>query len=120
MKQKTKQKINNRQRMRESNRRVREWMLENGFDQIFFKAHTKRPDLIYTQKGNYRAIDLWNLFDGMCFNQNNKIIFFQVKTNAWAREKPILNFCMKYELAAYSFNVKKSHDGKWSVLQRLY
>ena len=120
MKTITKQKLNNRQRMRESNRRVREWMLENKFDQIYFKAHTKRTDLIYTQKGNYRAIDLWNLFDGICFNELNEIVFFQVKTNLWAKPIPINEFCEKYGLVVLSFNVKKDPTGKWDVLMRAY
>ena len=106
--------------MRESNRRVREWLLKNKCDQIFFKAHTIRTDLIYTQKENYRAIDLWNLFDGICFSELNEIVFFQVKTNAWAKEEPIKEFCRKYRLDAMSFNVRKSNDGGWCVLWRCY
>jgi len=39
--------MNPRQRMRASNRKAVLWLLENGYDDIWLKAHTKRLDLIY-------------------------------------------------------------------------
>lgn len=115
---KEKKKTNPRDRMRLSNTRVRKWLLYHKFDQIFFKMHIRKQDTIFTQKGNYKALDLWNLFDGICFDENNRIAFFQVKTNAWAKEKPMLEFHKKYGLQILSFNVKKGTDGKWSVVCR--
>ena len=76
-KMKEKKKKTNRDRMRESNLRVRKWMLAHRFDQIFFKMHIRHQDTIYTQQGSYKALDLWNLFDGMCFNSADQIIFFR-------------------------------------------
>jgi len=114
---KEKSKTNPRQRMRESNIRVRKWLLLNKFDQIFFKMHIRNQDTVYTQKGNYKALDLWNLFDGICFDKDDNIVFFQVKTNAWAKQEPMVQFCKKYKVSAMSFNVKKK-DGRWSVLWR--
>jgi len=98
--------MNNRMRMRASNKLVREWLLENNYDQIWFKAHTSRNDLVFTQGGNYLATDLWNLFDGICFSQSGMICFLQMKTNNWAKEKPIREFLRgKYSLTVLSFNV---------------
>ena len=57
-------KMNRRDRMRASNSLVRQQLLNDGFDKIWFKAHTRKLDWTFTQDGNYQSIDLWNLFDG--------------------------------------------------------
>lgn len=110
--------------MRASNLLVRQWLLENGYDEIWFKAHTKRNDLVFTQKGKYPATDLWNLFDGICFNKWGLIVFLQMKTNAWAKEKPIGDFLYKHhELRVLSFNVTnklKECKGHYKVFMRYY
>lgn len=79
--------MNNRQRMRESNKLVRKWLLDNGYDEIWFKPHGKRNDLVFTQRGNYLAQDIWNLFDGIC-KKDNKLIFLQMSTSNWHGERP--------------------------------
>ena len=43
------------------------WLLKNGYDEIWLKAHGRRQDLVYNRGEWYRALDLWNLFDGICF-----------------------------------------------------
>lgn len=115
--------MNNRMRMRASNKMVREWLLENGYDQIWFKAHTARNDVVFTQKGKYLATDLWNLFDGICI-KNNFIVFLQMKTNSWAKEKPINEFIRsKAGCYALSFNVSNKRaecKGKYKVFVRDY
>ncbi len=99
-------KTHNRNVMRHSNTIIKDWLLKNNYTQIWFKAHTRNHDMIYTQKGNYRAIDLWNLFDGICINQDdNKICFIQAKTNAWAKQKPLAEFAYNYSVTVLSFNV---------------
>ncbi len=87
--------LNNRQRMYVTNRMVRDWLLEKGYDQIWFKRHTKRNDIVFTQKGNYLATDLWNLFDGICLSKFGDITFLQMKTNAWAKESDLMKFIKK-------------------------
>ena len=57
--------MNPRQRMRASNRKSVMWLLKNGYDEIWLKSHTRRTDLVYTVGEWYRALDLWNLFDGI-------------------------------------------------------
>ena len=43
--------MNNRQRMRASNKLAREWLIEHNYDQVWFKPHGKRNDRVYTNTG---------------------------------------------------------------------
>uniref|UniRef100_A0AAT9JA81 ORF72 n=1 Tax=Nitrosopumilaceae spindle-shaped virus TaxID=3065433 RepID=A0AAT9JA81_9VIRU len=107
--------------MRASNLLVRKWLLENEYDEIWFKPHSKRNDLVFTQKGNYLATDLWNLFDGMCFKYGT-LWFLQNKTNAWAKEKPIRDFIKRHPLNVLIFNVTdklKECKGHYKVFVRM-
>lgn len=116
--------MNNRMRMRASNKMVREWLLKNGYNDIWFKMHSKRNDLVFTQNGNYLASDLWNLFDGICIDPSGFIVFLQMKTNSWAKEKPIKDFVKKVKgCFALSFNVTnklKECRGHYKVFVRDY
>lgn len=115
--------MNNRQRMRTSNRMIREWLLDNNYDDIWFKAHTKRNDRVYTQRGTYLATDLWNLFDGICFDVARNITFLQMKTNAWPKEEPIKRWvganCHKVLVLNCTNRLKESR-GKWMIKVREY
>ena len=117
--------MNNRQRMRASNLLVREWLLKNGYDEIWFKSHGKRNDYVFTQNGKYMAQDIWNLFDGICVSPNGEyLVLLQMKTNAWAKEEPIKRF-VRYKIGCYalSFNVTnklKDCKGKYTVHMRDY
>ena len=112
--------MHNRQRMRFSNRKAVLWLLKNGYDEIWLKPHTKRTDLVYTVGDWYRIIDLWNLFDGICFDSEGNICLLQIKTNNWANETDIINFLSdKKHLKALSINVKGK--GKvWNVMVRVF
>jgi hypothetical protein len=106
--------------MRFSNRKAVIWLLENQYDEVWLKAHTKRTDLTYTLGNWYRAMDLWNLFDGICFDKYGNIILIQVKTNAWAKGQDFVDFLSdKKHLKVLSINVK-GKDRKWEVLTREY
>ena len=106
--------------MRSSNRKAVLHLLKLGYDEIWLKPHTRRQDLIYTIGEWYRAIDLWNLFDGVCFDSDGNLILLQIKTNAWAKEKPIKDFLLdKNHLIALSLNVNR-HENKWVVSAREY
>ena len=112
--------MNTRQRMRASNRKAVLWLLGNGYDDIWLKAHTKRLDLIYAVGEWYRALDLWNLFDGICINENGEAVFFQVKTNAWAKAQPIKDFLEdKKNFKVLVINVR-GQKKKWDILVRKY
>ena len=111
--------------MRTSNLLVRKWLLENGYDQIWFKPHGKRNDYVFTQKGTYMAQDIWNLFDGVCISPDGEfVVFLQMKTNAWAKGEPIKKFIKRLSGAfVLSFNVTnklKDCKGKYTVFVRDY
>ena len=116
--------MHNRDRMRTSNKLVREWLLKEGYDNIWFKAHTARNDVVFTQKGSYLATDLWNLFDGICTTTSGFIVFLQMKTNSWAKEKPFEDWVKKMNgCFVLSFNVTnklKDCKGKYKVFVRDY
>ena len=110
--------------MRTSNQMVKAWLLDHGYDDIWFKRHTKRHDFVYTQIGSYACLDLWHLFDGMCFDIEGNICLLQMKTNAWTEEQPILNFVKRRKnLRALIFNVTnklKECNKKYKVFVRCY
>ena len=111
--------MNPRQRMRFSNRKAVLWLLDNGYDDIWLKPHGRRHDLVYTTGEWYRALDLWNLFDGICLDKGGKLVLLQIKTNAWAKEAPIKEFLVgKHGFSAMSINVK--YGKKWTVSIREY
>jgi hypothetical protein len=106
--------------MRFSNRKAVLWLLKNGYDEIWLKPHIRRTDLVYTAGEWYRALDLWNLFDGICFNDGGDLILIQIKTNAWASAKPISDWLKdKNNLIVLVINVK-GKGKKWDVMVRKY
>ena len=112
--------MNPRQRMRFSNRKAVEWLLENGYDEIWLKPHVRRQDLVYTRGEWYRALDLWNIFDGICFNPDGEAVYIQIKTNAWASDQNILDFMSDKHILVMSINVKRKDKKTWEVLLRGY
>ena len=110
--------------MRASNLMVREWLLTNNYDQVWFKPHTKRNEYVFTQKGKYLATDIWNLFDGICIDPSGFIVFLQMKTNSWAKEKPLKDFIKRCkDVIILSFNVTnklKECKGHYKVFVRDY
>ena len=113
-----------RARMRYSNKMAIKWMLKKGFDQIWLKRHVRRHDFHYTQNGNYVALDLWNLFDGICWYQGHTV-YIQIKTNGWADEKAIMDWLQ--DKAANTIvlviNVRRKPKSKgtgWMIANRFY
>ena len=106
--------------MRFSNRKAVIWLLEHGYDDIWLKPHTRRHDLVYTSGECYRALDLWNLFDGFCFDDDGNVVFIQIKTNSWPPTKPITDF-MRYKknIKVISINVFKKKN-RWDIKVREY
>ena len=114
--------MNNRERMRASNKLAVKHLLANNFDDIWLKAHSARNDMVYCQDRKYLATDLWNLFDGICFGKN-RAYYIQVKTNSWAAEEPILKFLKTHSVNVIVVNVTnklKSCKGKYKVFTREY
>ena len=85
-------KMNTRQRMRFSNRKAVLWLLESGYDEIWLKPHIRRSDLVYTVGEWYRALDLWNLFDGICFDAAPRVLFCRLGKKVFgSRQKSLHN-----------------------------
>ena len=119
---KWRKKLNNRERMRASNKLAVNHLLKNGYDDIWLKPHSARNDMVYCQDRKYLATDLWNLFDGICFGEN-RAYYIQVKTNSWAAEEPILKFLKTHSVNVIVVNVTnklKSCKGKYKVFTREY
>ena len=84
--------MNNRQRMRASNKKARLYLLNVlGASDVYFQPHTKRKYTFFNKEFSYTATDFFNLFDGLCFI-DGVVVFFQVKTNSWPSSKPIYHF----------------------------
>tara|TARA_Y100001949_G_C15840510_1_gene266082 strand:+ start:305 stop:643 length:339 start_codon:yes stop_codon:yes gene_type:complete len=99
-------------------------MLKKGFDQIWLKRHVRRHDFHYTQNGNYVALDLWNLFDGICWYQG-RTVYIQIKTNGWADEKAIKEWLLNKaaNTIVLVINVRRKPKSKgtgWMVANRFY
>ena len=106
--------------MRASNRKAVMWLLKEGYDDIWLKPHGRRQDLVYTRGEWYRALDLWNLFDGICFDEGGNIVLIQIKTNAWPPSQPIFDFMRdKNNMKVLCINVFRK-EGRWDVKVRAY
>jgi len=108
--------------MRVSNRKAISYLMnKRDFDQVWLKAHTKFHDLVYSTEGNYKALDIFNLWDGIGLHDNS-VYFLQLKTNAWPKEQPIIDWCTKYNAKAMAINVKLINDEpeEWDVWIREY
>ena len=75
--------MNRRQRMYHTNMLAKKWLLEHDFDHIWFKPHadTRKKKETYTAKsGTHYQTDLYNLFDGLCFDNTGRVVFLQMST----------------------------------------
>ena len=106
--------------MRYSNKLAVKWLLAHDFDEIWLKRHTKRHDIHYTQKGNYVALDLWKLFDGITIDKTGKCVFLQLNTFAWPSDNILSAWLMiKTGISVMAINVKRVKK-KWVVFNRYY
>ena len=85
--------------MYHSNAVAQDWLLSNKFNYIVMFTHT-RYGMPHKWKENgvtkhHLQKDLYGLFDGICLSEDGKIIFFQVKTNAFPPTDPIQTFLKK-------------------------
>ncbi len=85
---KRKNKITRRDVMRSNNDLAREFLIKEGYTQIWLKNHGKYPEWVWmmgheTEDGKmavvkYASNDIWGLFDGICIHPNGKIMFLAV------------------------------------------
>ena len=77
-----KKKINNYAKMRRTNSKIRRYLTDNGYSHLYFFPHSRfSKDYIIDDIG----------FDGIC-TKDNKIAFFQCKSNAKPSKKLILEY----------------------------
>jgi len=77
-----------RDKMRDNNTLAREWLINKGYTQIWLKQHTRHLDMVWDhntapegqeqQVLKYMAQDMWNLFDGICFDSNGTLTFLAI------------------------------------------
>lgn len=89
--------MNRRQRMYATNKYARDWLIENGYDMIWLKRHedlrkAKNQETYYTKSGNYFMTDIYNLFDGMCFDSNGTLTLLQISTTSFHKKEPYQQF----------------------------
>lgn len=111
--------MNNRQKMRSSNKRAIEYLILQGFTDIILRTHCKHKDFVYNKEMTSTCTDYWNLFDGMGYDRNGNLAFIQIKTNAWAAEKPIKDFVTRRKIPVIVINVTNKLK-IWQVLVRKY
>ena len=100
--------MNNRERMRASNRYAVDWLLEDNYYDVWLKPHVKNQDRVYHPDGNYWATDLWNMWDGISW-KDDELWFIAIKTNKWHSEKAIRGWLQNREgVHAIAINVKTS------------
>lgn len=80
-----------RARMRSSNQKAVKYLLENNYENIWLKSHTRRKDTTYQKDHNTKDLDLYGLLDGLC-SKNRQIYGLQIKTNKWPPEKEFIEF----------------------------
>ena len=97
-------------------------MLRHGITEIWFKRHGKWHDTIYkNQLESYKALDLWNLFDGLAW-WNHRPVYFQIKTNGWANKIKLESWIKdkSKDAVVLSINVKGSDKHGWEVKNRIH
>ena len=105
--------------MRISNGHATKYLLQRGFDNIWLKPHTRFKDKVQCQTTRYYALDLWNLYDGLCFDTKGVLWAIQIKTNAWAKASDIITFQKDHKIKCIVLNVKKE-GSRWKVFERKY
>lgn len=86
--------------MRHTNSMVRDWLLNNNYNYIWFKPHqdtrkSKFKETYETKEGVFYQTDIYNLFDGICSSPHGEPVFLQMSTTNWHPEKPYLEFLNK-------------------------
>lgn len=86
--------VSRRDTMRNTNRMAQEWLLQNGYDYIWLKPHmdgrkNRHKETYLTTRGRFYQTDLYNLFDGICFDKTGRTVFLQLSTNKF---HPVLRY----------------------------
>jgi len=99
---------------------VREWLLENGYDYIWFKPHMDgrkkiHKETYHTKQGVFYQTDLYNLYDGICADRDGNPVFLQMSTTNWHPEKAYIEFMnINKGFKTLMFRAIK-RKGRWSL-----
>lgn len=89
--------INRRSKMRRSQAKVKNLLLEEGYDFVFFNPHRRWDTITYFQNEQVRSKDIAGLFDGIAL-KDGKVYFLQVSTNYFHKHEPYAKFAKKYNI----------------------
>ena len=104
---------NARATMRESNRRTREFLFNEGWSTMWFKSHEdmrkkSAGDWYYNSDNKaHRCLDPFNLFDACGYDAQGRMWWIQIKSGQWPEEQPLLTFSIEKFINILCVNVKK-------------
>lgn len=88
--------LTRRNTMRNTNRLCRQWLLEHNYDYVWLKPHMdtrrSRKDVYYTKEGVFFQTDIYNLFDGICYDPQGNLVYLQLSTTKYHSEEPYRKF----------------------------
>lgn len=92
-------KMNRRQRMYQTNKLAKKWLFQNDYDFIWLKPHLDNrrnhfKDWYHTKAGSIQQTDIYNLFDGFCFDHLGYLVFLQISTTNFHGIQPYEDFIM--------------------------
>lgn len=101
----------------------KDWLINNGYDYIWLKAHTdarnnRFKETYLTKDGVFFSRDIYNLFDGICFDPEGVLTFIQLSTTNYHPEPPYHKFLEgKKGFKILMLRAKKRK--KWTVETKL-
>ena len=80
-----------------TNKLCKDWLIQNHYDFIWLKPHidarlSKFKETYLTKDGAFYARDIYNLFDGICFDSAGVLTFIQLSTTNYHKEEPYMEF----------------------------
>jgi len=96
--------VNNRAKMRRSNKKVINYLLKKGFSFVYLIPHIRWDTITYFKNARVHSKDIAGLFDGIAL-KNNKTYYLQISSNRFHTKKPYEEFASKYNVKVLLFKV---------------
>lgn len=111
-------------RMYQTNKMCKDWLVKNGYDYIWLKPHidarnARFKETYLTKDGVFYARDIYNLFDGICFDPQGILTFIQLSTTNYHPEKPYLEFIQDKKGFKIMMLRARKKSRKWIVETKL-
>ena len=112
--------MNRRDRMYETNKKAKKWLLDHEFDYIWFKPHhdsrkKKHKETYTTKQGVFYQTDLYNLFDGICFDNAGNVVFLQMSTGKFHPVKKYEDFFMDKDSCYCVLLCAVKNKNRWEI-----